>query len=98
MPEFGGAGTRRGGEIDEQPAFGVVGFLLYMPHLDKHIFRIYSGEGKDRTFQDYDLACEDVKVQILSGGTSLYRMSQGRGRLDWSSEVLGRKPIDEDRS
>ena len=71
----------------EKPAKGVRGYLLYNFHSGKHFFRIYDHE--NHTHTDYRLAAEDIEVEIVAGGISLYE-EDGNNRLDWSSEYLKR--------
>jgi MoaA/NifB/PqqE/SkfB family radical SAM enzyme len=78
----------------ERPAENVRGFLLYSPLSKKHFFRIYGPvdpETGRKTFTDYRLNAEDIEVTIHAGGLSLYENPDGEHRLDWSSQVLGRK-------
>lgn len=71
----------------EKSAKGIRGYLLYNPFTHQHFFRIYN---EDKTFVDYDVCAEDIAIQILDDGISLYQ-SEDRNRLDWSSRVLGKK-------
>lgn len=68
----------------EKSASGVHGFLLYCPFINKHIFRVYR---EDKTFIDYKLCAEDIKVTLESKGLSLYE-DEGENRLDWSSKTF----------
>lgn len=75
----------------ETSAKGKRGFLLYNPFTGKHFFRIYESDDK-RKFTDYKVCAEDIEIEILAGGLSLYKSDNEdeRSRLDWSSKVLGR--------
>lgn len=79
--------------MTEQPAKGKKGFLLYSPFTGKHFFRIYESEDK-RTFTDYKLCAEDIEVEILAGGLTLYKEEGKTPRLDWSRRVLGKPPLE----
>lgn len=76
--------------MTETPAKGKKGFLLYNPFSKNYFFRIYDPVDKSK-FTDYRLAAEDIEVEIVADGLSLYA-SDGdeRSLLDWSSEALGR--------
>jgi hypothetical protein len=77
--------------MSEVSAKGKRGFLLLNPFTWKHFFRIYDPDDK-RKFKDYRLAAEDIEIEILCGGLSLYDGDdEEKARLDWSSEVLGKK-------
>jgi hypothetical protein len=82
----------------EKPAKDITGFLLYDPFTEKHWFRVY-GEldpvtGR-KTYKDYELWAEDIKVTINAGGLSLYEDREGKrgikNCLDWSSDILTQK-------
>lgn len=76
--------------MNEKNAKGVKGFILYSPFgrdEERYFFRIYKEDG---TFEDYDLKCEELEVNIDSDFYSLYE-SDGKKFLDFSSEALGRK-------
>ena len=70
----------------ERPARGVRGFLLYSPVTQKHFFRVYESGDKAK-FSDYDLAAEDIEVEIVSR----FVVFTESGRLDYSSRVLGKE-------
>ena len=54
--------------IFEKPAKGVRGFLLWN---DSYFFRVYNE--KDRSqFIDYKICAEDIEIEILADGLSLY--------------------------
>lgn len=74
----------------ETPAEGKRGFLLWSYLTGRHFFRIYDPENK-RIFTDYEVYAEDIEIEIQAGGLSLYENEQGDHRLDWSSQVLGRR-------
>ncbi|MCX5637086.1 MAG: hypothetical protein NTX52_05255 [Planctomycetota bacterium] len=65
----------------ENPAKDVKGFLLYSPFTRKYFFRVYN---PDKTFEDYDLAFEDMEVQILDSFVALYKTDKGN-KLDYST-------------
>lgn len=81
---------RRIKNYSESPAEGVEGFLIYKPLENKHYFRVYDRENKER-FIDYDICSEDLEIKIIDRFHSLYVGS--RTKLDYSSKVLG-KSID----
>lgn len=70
----------------EKPAKGVKGFLLYNPFTDHYWFRVYNPENK-REYKDYKLSIEDLEIEILAGGASLYESEEGN-RISWASEYL----------
>jgi len=73
--------------MSETNAKGVKGFILYSPFKEKHyFFRVYKEDGY---FLDYDLNCEELAITIDSDFYSLYDID-GKLKLDFSSEVLGR--------
>lgn len=76
----------------EKPAKGQKGFFLYSPIGDYYWFRVYDPEDK-RKFTDYKICAEDIEVEIICDGLSLYEKENGeekKNQLDWSSRVLGR--------
>ncbi len=77
--------------LQEVPAEGVTGFLLYNPFSKDYFFRVYNEA--DRTeFVDYRLAAEDIEVEIKCKCLSLYHNDGGHSnKLDYTSEVLGKK-------
>jgi len=82
--------------MTEKPAEGVQGFLLYNPFTDRHWFRVYHDEpdpdtGRKR-YTDYELHAEDIKVQILAGGLSLFHDGT-KGKLDWSSRLFDKTDL-----
>lgn len=50
--------------MKDTPAKGIRGFLIYDPHWQMHVFRVYSKDRK--TFTDYRLGAEDIEVELLS--------------------------------
>jgi len=74
--------------MTEQPAKGVKGFFLYNPFTERHFFRVYDPDNK-RQYKDYVVSAEDIEVEILAGGLSLYHDGKS-GRLDWASRYLRR--------
>jgi hypothetical protein len=73
----------------EKPAKGVRGFILYNPFTGNRWFRIYDPETKGK-YTDYKISAEDIQVEILAGGLSLYEGEQGN-RLDWASDIFTKK-------
>lgn len=74
--------------MTEKPAKDVSGRFLYDPRTNRYWFRVYGeadSTGK-KTWIDYDLAAEDIRVTISSTSLSLYEGD--KNRLDWSSDVL----------
>lgn len=69
--------------MNEIPAKGQRGFLLYNPFDHKYFFRVYA---EDRSFVDYDLCVEDLEIEILDKFTSLYKGPE-RNRLDYNVTV-----------
>jgi hypothetical protein len=69
----------------EKPAKGKRGFLLYSPVRQGYFFRIYEG----KSFKDYDLIAEEIKIKIVEDWISLYE-SEERNKLDFSSKALGK--------
>lgn len=69
---------------EEKSANGIRGFLLYNPFEKGYFFRVY--DEKDRSkFEDYDLAAEDIEIQILDKHIVLRD-----GKLNYTKKVLGR--------
>jgi hypothetical protein len=70
----------------EIPAGGVTGVLCRS--LDsKYFFRIYHA---DKTFTDYDLRHDDMTITIAADElVSFYRLENGDGVLDRSSDLFG---------
>jgi hypothetical protein len=81
-------------------AKGKRGFLLWSYLTDRHFFRIYNWQDEElcnkeesvnmHGFKDYEIYAEDVEVEILAGGLSLYENEDGEHRLDWSRRATGR--------
>ena len=72
-------------------AKGVKGFLLWSPVANGFFFRIYDPVDKHK-FTDYNICCEDIEVEILSGGLVLHEGQEGKeGRLDWKPLQPGDK-------
>jgi hypothetical protein len=69
----------------EKKAEGTKGYILQGLNKD-YFFRIYKEDG---TFFDYDIHCEEIEIEILSGWVSLYE-SDDKNILDWSSKALGK--------
>ena len=69
-------------ELTVRDARGARGCLLWNPITGKHFFRIYD----DKNFKDYDLAAEEIWVNIESGDLEF---NDGEGKLNWSRKVLG---------
>lgn len=69
-------------EID---AKGKRGYLLYSPIGNSHFFRIYHND----TFTDYDINAEEIEIEIIGDGTSLYE-NEKYNKLDFNSKVLGK--------
>ncbi len=76
-------------EVKEIPAQNVKGFFLYNAITDRYFFRVYGEKDENgrKKFKDYDICAEDIEVEVLAGGLSLYE-SEERNRLDWSSKYL----------
>lgn len=80
----------------EIPAKGIKGFLLYNPSAeDKYFFRVYDANDKSK-FQDYELACEEIPVEITGDWVSLYNNEKPdqrdakRSWLGWASKIFDR--------
>jgi hypothetical protein len=73
--------------IQEIPAKGIRGHLLYSPFANKHFFRVYSDDRE--SFVDYDVTADDIEIELLSNFNSLYE-GENRNKLDYSSKVLGK--------
>ena len=73
--------------MTEKPANGVEGFFLYDPFEDRHFFRVYgevdSATGR-KSFIDYRMLAEDIKVTIQSNRLSLYETENGNC-LNWAT-------------
>lgn len=74
--------------MNEKPAKGVKGFLLYSPFTHKHFFRVYDKTDKSK-FKDYDICAEDIEIEIIDQFTVLRTGKDGVGKLDYSARVLG---------
>jgi len=70
----------------EKSAKGVRGFILWNPINEQYFFRVYNPENR-REYKDYKLQIEDLEIEIIAGGASLYESKLGN-TLDWSSKVL----------
>lgn len=64
-------------------AKGVRGFLLYNPYTEKHFFRVYESEDK-KTFTDYDLAAEDIEVELTCDYNCLVKYEDGKNKVDFT--------------
>lgn len=74
--------------MTEIKAEGTTGYLLMTPS-GARVFRVYSRDGKNGEYVDFDLAAEDIKVTIHSRFVSLYSDDPNqRNRIDWSSSYL----------
>jgi hypothetical protein len=75
----------------EAPASGVSGVLCRS--IDStYFFRIYN---KDKTFTDYDLRHDDLKITIAADAlASFYQLANDERVLDHSSAVLGLSQVD----
>lgn len=62
-----------------RPAFAIVGHILYDPRKDRQWFRVYDLD----KYTDYEIAAEDIQVQILSNALSLIE-SGDRKELTWT--------------
>ena len=75
-------------KVNEKPAKGTKGFILYSPFDKGFFFRIYHD---DDTFIDYDINTEELEVEIISDWNSFYEYPDKKlNILDWSSKALGR--------
>lgn len=83
----------------EKEAKGTKGYLFFNIFTKKYFLRVYNEQDvetrkklNDYTYKDYRLSSEEIGIEILSGGLSLYEDEDGKNnKLDWSSKVLGRK-------
>lgn len=90
--------------MNEKPAKGVRGFLLYNPSTDRHFLRVYGdidpATGRN-SFTDYKLSAEDIQITIESHDLSLYDETEeeksrplfdednhSRNEINWSSSHL----------
>lgn len=71
----------------KKSALDQVGHLLFSPHpYPHHFFRVYSEDKK--SFVDYNLSAEDIKVKIVDKWVALEESEDGN-RLTWSDRTLG---------
>lgn len=66
----------------EEPARGLKGHLLWNPFEKSYFFRVYDPEDKSK-FEDYDLAADDIEIEILDRFVVLRD-----GKLNWSKRVV----------
>lgn len=74
-------------DSSETPTIGVKGVLIYNHATERHVFRVYTEEGKDG-FVDYKLAAEDIWIELQDKYCSLFQCETNR--IDYSSAYLGR--------
>jgi hypothetical protein len=75
--------------MDEKPAKGIQGFILWTPRSGGPVFRVYDENDRSK-FIDYDICHNDLEVEIVSD-CAVFRQSGSRGNtLDYSNAVLGR--------
>lgn len=83
----------------EKPAKGTKGYLFYNIFTNKYFLRVYNEQDvearmfkKDFSYKDYSLGAEEIEVELLANGLSLYEdeNENKNNKLDWSSKVLGR--------
>ena len=72
--------------MNEVPAKGTRGFILWSPVANRYFFRVYR---ENHEFTDYDLDIEELEVEILDDSAAFCN-----GRLTWSDRVLHGKPGD----
>ena len=65
----------------EKPAEGVTGHFLYDHGKDKFFFRVYE---EDKSFTDYELHADDIKVTIVSRNLSLCKFAK-KNLLGWAT-------------
>jgi len=66
-------------KMTKKPAKNVTGFLLWMPDIDKHVFRVYD---EAKNYVDYTLQAQDIQVTIKANDLALIEEG-GYHRLDW---------------
>ncbi len=72
--------------MTEKSALNQTGVLIYSPLEKKYYFRVYQ---EDKTFTDYNLCAEDIKITITDKHLTLYQNGE-ESKLDYSRKTLGK--------